>query len=298
MTFTGACCRTNRRFARRFGVSAMSKFVVVSFLVMHTCSFLILVEKVNAYSVVRVCQNKHCCKRANDGDILQTMHNLIDTGKREIVVEASGCLSECDKGPNVEVTMGSNKILLHGMVDAQTSSFQLGETAASNPSLPSVPKILVAASKVMEQSQQFSANGQFEEAIRFLTSVIDKLEVSQTISPSTSAKAHAHALRANARLELARKREVSATDDEDDVVAACIADAKRVVQDLSDVATPKSLSLAYRTWTDAEMFSAEKQERNFFEKKDFTRAVDVLREWYRAQPMYRTKLQGEIQGLL
>jgi len=273
----------------------MSKLVVVSFLVLHTCSFLILVEKANAYSVVRVCQNKHCCKRANDGDILQTMHNLIDTGKREIVVEASGCLSECDKGPNVEITIGSNKVLLHGMVDAQTSAFQLGETSASNPSLPSVPKILVAASKVMEQSQQFSANGQFEEAIRFLTSVIDKLEVSQNISPSTSANAHAHALRANAHLEQARKREGPASDED---VAACIADAKRVVQDLSDVATPKSLSFAYRTWTDAEMFLAEKQERNFFDKKDFTRAVDVLREWYRAQPMYRTKLQGEIQGLI
>ncbi len=220
-------------------------------------------------------------------------------------MEASGCLSQCDKGPNVEIAIGNDKVLVHEMVDAQTCAFQLGEASSSKPLLPAVPKILVAASKVMEQSQQFSINGQFEEAIRFLTSVIDKLEDSPVVSPSTAANAHAHALRAQARLQIARNRDGSANDEDNYVVAACIADSKRVVQDLSAVATPKSLSLAYRTWTDAELFLAEVQQRREEEdeeetskKRDFTRVVAVLREWHQAQPMYRTKLQGEIQGLL
>eukprot|EP00531_Pseudo-nitzschia_arenysensis_P002418 CAMPEP_0116131280 /NCGR_PEP_ID=MMETSP0329-20121206/8923_1 /TAXON_ID=697910 /ORGANISM="Pseudo-nitzschia arenysensis, Strain B593" /LENGTH=299 /DNA_ID=CAMNT_0003625703 /DNA_START=116 /DNA_END=1015 /DNA_ORIENTATION=- len=290
----GAYRRTSRRFVRRLDFADMSKLVVVSCLMLYTF-------KADAYNVVKVCQNKHCCRRANNRDILQTMHNLIDTGDKEVVVEASGCLSQCDKGPNVELSIDGDKALLHEMVDAQTCTFQLGEASTSKPLLPAVPKILVAASKVMEQSQQFSANGQFEEAIRFLTSAIDKLEVSPAVSPSTPANAHAHALRAEARLQLARKRDGPASDQDNDVVAACIADAKRVVQDLSAAATPKSLSLAYRAWTDAELFLAEEQQRQEEEtskKRDITRVVAVLREWYQAQPMYRTKLQGEIQGLL
>lgn len=281
----------------------MSQLVAFSFLVLNAFS-----GKVDAYDVVRVCQNKHCCRRANNADVLQTMHNLIDTsgGDSNVVVEASGCLSECDKGPNVELTIGNDKVLLHGMMGAQTCAFQLGETSLSKPSFQTVPKILVAASKVIEQSQQFSARGQFEEEIRFLSSVIDKLDASPAVPPSTSANAHAHALRAQARLQLARKEKQTAPSDEKsgkDLIAASISDTKRVVQDFSAVATTKSLSLAYRTWTDAELFVAEEEQRQeeketSSKKKDFSRVVAVLTEWYRAQPMYRTKLQGEIQVLL
>lgn len=76
---------------------------------------------------------------------------------------------------------------------------------------------------------------------------------------------------------------------------------KRVVQDFSGVATSKSLAMAYRTWTDAELFLAEQEQLKVQETerpKDFSKVVAVLKEWYQAQPMYRTKLQGEIQGLL
>ena len=277
-------CRTNTSSAIRMEFSTMSRLIVSLIILLNVTG------KVDAYNVVRVCQNKHCCRRANNGDVLQTMHNLIDTSGEEVVVEASGCLSECDKGPNVELTVDGKTTLLHGIVDAQTCAFQLGESALQ------IPKILMAASKVMEQSQQFSENGQFEEAIRFLTSVIDKLEASPAVSPATAANAHAHALRAQAFLELAIQNQ-----EESDPVAASISDAKRVVQDFSGVATSKSLAMAYRTWTDAELFLAEQEQLKVQETerpKDFSKVVAVLKEWYQAQPMYRTKLQGEIQGLL
>jgi len=315
MVYANIYCRTNRgTVSGGLVFPSMSRFLAVSFLVVNMLSFHIRkdsVGKADAYSVVRVCQNKHCCKRTKS-DVLQTMHNLVDTsgGDNDIIVEESGCLSNCDKGPNVEVKTRSGTVMLHAMTDAQTCAFQLGDISLSTPSFPPVPKILIAASKVIERSQQFSANGQFEEEIRFLTSVIDKLEATPAISPSTSANADAHALRAQARLQLVRnEKENDASNDikelpANEAMAAAIQDAQRVVQDLSAVATPKSLSSAYRTWTDAELFLAEereqqqRQEKETSRQKDFSRVVAVLTEWYRAQPIYRTKLQGEIQGLL
>jgi len=266
-----------------------------------------------AYNVVRVCRNKHCCKRTKT-DTFQTVNNLLNTGdgENDIIVEASGCLSQCDKGPNVEISTGSGTILLHGITDAQTCAFQLEEASASTPSFSAnIPKILIAASKVIEQSQLFSMNGQLEEEIRFLTSVIDKLKLSPAVSASTSVGADAHALRAKARLELARKERAatannSSNDDlVNELISTAIDDARSVVQDFSAVATPGSLSLAYRTWTDAELLLAkEEEERNrqqeigLLEKRDISRVIAVLRDWYEAQPVYRTKLQTEIQTLL
>lgn len=307
-------------YANGYSRTSISKILRVLFLALNSFCFRIATEKagkVEAYNVVRVCQNKHCCKRTKV-DVLQTIHNLVDTSggdNNDVVVEASGCLSHCDNGPNVEVTTESGTVLLNGMTDSQICAFQLGEVSSSTPSFPPVPKILAAASKVMEQSQRFSDMGQLEEEIRFLTSVIDKLESSPVVSPSTSANAHAHALRARARLQLARneKQKSQSNNNENennqeisgkDEIAAAIHDAQRVVQDLSAVATPTTLSLAYRAWTDAELLLAQheqqqrRQEKEASRKRDFSRVVAVLTEWYRAQPMYRTKLQGEIQGLL
>ena len=290
----------------------MSPVLAVLFLLLNPKDLCIsqdIVGETDAYNVVRVCRNKHCCKRTNV-DVLQTMHNLIDKNN-DILVEPSGCLSNCDKGPNVEIRTKSGTVLLNGMTNAQNCAFKLGQVSSSTPSFPPIPKILIAASKVIEQSRRFSDSGELEEEIRFLTSVIDKLEISPAVPPSTPANADAHALRAQARLQLARnQKEMSLSDPNrefpgEDTLAAAIHDSQRVVRDLSDVATPASLSLAYRTWTDAELFLAEEQERQqqeiekeTTEKRDLSRVVAVLTEWYRAQPMYRTKLQGEIQGLL
>lgn len=287
----------------------MISLLAISFLLLNLCNLHIVtnyVGKAEAYNVVKVCRNKHCCKRSKV-DVLQTMYNLIDTTNNDIVVEESGCLSNCDKGPNVEITTKSDTVVLNGMVDAQTCAFHLGEVSLSTPSFPPVPKILVAASKVIEKSRQFSASGQLDDEIRFLTSVIDKLEISPEVPPLTSANADAHAFRAQARLQQALKAKEGGPPETDRemAIAGAMDDAQRVVKDLSAAATPASLSLAYRTWTDAELFLAEERElqqremqKETSETRDLSRVVAVLTEWYRAQPMYRTKLQGEIQGLL
>jgi uncharacterized protein with PIN domain len=177
------------------------------------------------------------------------------------------------------------------MESAQTCAIQLtnlaseiseeeGTIKSSDSHLSfSPPKILIAASKVIEQSQQFP---NVQEKIRYLTSVINKLELSPSI-PSVDqspANAHAHALRAQAYLESS-----CCYDD-------AIDDARRVVQKYGKAATPASLTLAYRTWADAELDKVRSNKSN-----DYSRAIVVLQEWFRTQPGFRTKLQQEIQDL-
>jgi hypothetical protein len=256
--------------------------------------------EVEAYNIIKVCQNKHCCKR--NKDVLQTIYNLVgisdDNVDDKIVVESSGCLSHCDMGPNIEVTTKGDKktppTILNGMTDVQTIAFQLGELSTiASPSFLSVPKLLIAASKVIEQSEKFATDGQHEEQIRYLTSVIGKLENSPdpSISPSTTVNAHAHAIRARAYLRSFEEEQEEKNDDK--VISAAIHDAQRVVRDLSAVATPMSISLAYRAWTDAELILAKQQKQ----QQNNEKAIDVLSQWSQAQPKYTTKLQGEIDSL-
>ena len=263
------------------------------------------IGKVEGFNIIRVCQNKHCFKK--NKDVLQTIHNLadiIDDEGEKIMVQSSGCVSQCDLGPNIEVTTGNKETpptLLNGMADAQTIAFRLGELSTTS-SFPPLPKILIAASKVIEQSEKFAANGRHEEQIKYLTSVIDKFENSLSlISSSTTANAQAHALRAQGYLRIfdENKDDNSQNDKVVSAIHDAKRDAKRVVKDLSAVATPLSLSLAFRAWTDAELILAkQQQQKHKGEKKDLSKAVAVLSQWHRTQPVYRTKLTGEIQRLL
>ena len=91
---------------------------------------------------IRVCQNKHCLK-ANPS-LLQTISQL--TSPKQ--VETSGCLSHCDDGPNIEIieSDGTSQVL-NGLVDATTASVLLEQALEDS----SFPKVLIAASKVIER---------------------------------------------------------------------------------------------------------------------------------------------------
>jgi predicted metal-binding protein len=261
------------------------------------CTFCIAIH-VTAFAfsnnvAVRVCQNKHCCKRAaKDIDVLQTLNNLLvqnGEGERAAVsVESVSCLSNCDMGPNVEITLpNGTAVLLHDMRDAQQSAVRLYELAnapGSHDSTPifSPPKILLAASKVMETSQQLQS---MDERIRYLSSVVTKLESSDC--KMTAANAHAHALRAQAHHEWSASR-----NDRDESWHQTVADAQYVTRDLASVATAFSMQIAFRAWVDAETLHASRTKRS-----NYSKAVAVLQEWYKAQPGLRTKLQQEIQDL-
>lgn len=64
------------------------------------------------------------------------------------MVESSGCLSQCNKGPNMEVQMPEKSILLHELQDATEVMTKL--ELATDSSFR-VPKLLEAAAKVMER---------------------------------------------------------------------------------------------------------------------------------------------------
>lgn len=222
-----------------------------------------------------------------------------DEGSQQNTVTSSGCLSNCDIGPNVQLEFDDGtSFILNGMVDTQTCADKLGDVmnsySSSNSSNTETPlaiaKVLIAATKVMDQSQQLADS---KERIRYLTSIIDKLEGPSSAFHLSAANAHAHALRAQQHWGCQN-------------YDSAILDARSVVEGpLSQVATSNSRSLAYRTWADAERSLAEESTirsnstiSSSSTKTDFSRAVAILQQWRREQPMFQTKIQREIQDLI
>ena len=105
----------------------------------------------------------------------------------------------------------------------------------------------------------------------FLSSVINKLEMSEDDSQSTStAIAHAYALRSKAFLDQSNW-------------SSAIADARNAIS-LQDKASSQTVTTAYRCWVDAEEGQGSPP----------TSMISILQAWFKAQPHYRTKLKGEI----
>lgn len=119
-----------------------------------------------------------------------------------------------------------------------------------------------------------------------LNSVITKLDVENSSHQTSSALAHAYAL---------RSRTWADTED----WKASIADAQKVVLGvLREVASDASLSIAYRMWADAEEKLSQLEAEPVSGTKRKERVIAVLQDWQKAQPSYRTKLQREVHELL
>jgi (2Fe-2S) ferredoxin len=102
-----------------------------------------------AQVTVTVCQNKDCCQRfeGKAHNLVQTVKNLVSDP--EVVVESSGCLSMCGKGPNVFIrSKGSEERYYGSVVDAASAGAVL-ELAC--PDIAIHPT-LVAAVNVMERA--------------------------------------------------------------------------------------------------------------------------------------------------
>jgi predicted metal-binding protein len=62
----------------------------------------------HALSVVKVCQNKDCCRNfQGKSSLVQVLQDLTDDDNsstpttKKYTIESTGCLSKCDQGPNV-----------------------------------------------------------------------------------------------------------------------------------------------------------------------------------------------------
>lgn len=101
---------------------------------------------------IQVCQNKDCCKRF---EASKTSTNLVQTIRQllmddDIAVESSGCLSHCDKGPNVAIKTSKAEVVENGITGAP------GAAAALELNLDDfkIHPTLLAAQKVMNQASQ------------------------------------------------------------------------------------------------------------------------------------------------
>lgn len=68
----------------------------------------------NPSKKVQICQNKDCCKSfpaKYDGGLYQAMRDLLPNQqlRNEISIEKSGCLSQCNRGPNVNIVNKENE---------------------------------------------------------------------------------------------------------------------------------------------------------------------------------------------
>lgn len=103
--------------------------------------FLQYLHLVQGLQHVKVCRNKTCCKRSPH--LLESIADLLGTNR----VDDSGCLAQCEKGPNVQLQIRDQPpVILHELDDVTTAAIQL-EVAAG----VEIPKLLKAAAKVLEK---------------------------------------------------------------------------------------------------------------------------------------------------
>jgi (2Fe-2S) ferredoxin len=126
---------------RRYGLQA-TLVVTIQLLIVNTPV---------AALTIQVCQNKDCCKRykMQSMNLVHTIYNLLPpSSDRKIHVESTGCLSQCEKGPNIAFKQDNNKeepTIYNGICDHFSA-------AAVLPIVP--PATLLAAVSVMEKAEK------------------------------------------------------------------------------------------------------------------------------------------------
>lgn len=126
--------------------------------------------------------------------LMSNLANLISSPANinNFELESSGCLSECGKGPNVEIssnTKGSK--LFRGIRDNDEVEAMLEKCGAS------IPPLLMAACNIMARADKtFKA----DEKEALLASVIAALEKDETVGQSSKALVSCLVKRADARL--------------------------------------------------------------------------------------------------
>eukprot|EP00978_Attheya_sp_CCMP212_P021005 scaffold60834_cov44-Attheya_sp.AAC.4 len=154
---------------RRNGMSSCFVWVAL------VCLWVMAVPEVHALSnknaaaasttttLIQVCQNKDCCKRfarSTSSSLVEIMENLVPpcSSTTDIRVEASGCLSQCDKGPNVQIIttpkMGdSSRPQIHfGVMDVIAAASILELSLPDNFEVPS--KLLAATDLLMQANEE------------------------------------------------------------------------------------------------------------------------------------------------
>lgn len=211
---------------------------------------------------VRVCQNKHCSKANGGRALLTNLANLIPPSTL-IEFEASGCLSECGEGPNVEVVSSDGRSFIYKGVNDADSARDLLKNACEFQ----VPSILAAAVAVMNRAEKTI---RVEERENMVTSVIYALERDDcNVGKDSHALASAFVMRADARLAL----------DEPNVEGA-LADSRRAA------AIDPSNGRVWRVLAESEEASGH-----------LDKAVAAVKKWGQVDPESATKAAKESDRL-
>ena len=185
-------------------------------------------------------------------------------------VEATGCLTQCGRGPNLAVVSSSKtnqQETLYRLIDSPQAAAIVLEEVSGIP----VPSILIAACNVMQKAEaEIDANR--KEVL--LTSVIQALTSSSSSSSSSTSTFHnSHALssaltmRAFNRIQLFN-------------YTGAIEDAKLVTKNIpNDATTFRILAQAYEGLG------------------DYPSAIQALQKLIQANSAFATKASKEIQRL-
>jgi len=207
--------------------------------------------------------------------LLQTFRNLIpeaDSSEESgvlynsnVSVEKSGCLSQCDRGPNICTVNDKNEEKLYvGISDATTASAILEVVTGKD-----YPIALLLAATLINDSQQATKPSKKEQ---LLSSAIDAISKEENDATIQNSYAHAHALllRADAFLEMTPPN-----------IDGALFDARKSVK-----IAPRERK-AWRVLACAEEAGG-----------NYTLAIDALREVAKLDPSFSTKARKEIERLV
>ena len=237
-------------------------------------SILLLISVGGALSlsrVVRVCTNRDCRQAGGGPPLVSAFRSLLppqsdtDDDGLNLLIEPSGCLSQCGRGPNVSCSSGGgggDDRLFTGVADVTTASAILDIVA---PDIDFPIGLLVATSKISE-SQRCVAPATTREGL--LTEAITAMS---NVEPGglerSFAFGFAHCLRADARLDLSDAK-------------GALSDARVAVDVLPDE------GMAWRVLSRCEE-----------EAGSVSAAIDALCRWRRVDGASATKASNEIARL-
>lgn len=103
--------------------------------------------------IIKVCENKNCLKQfpvaAGVDGIFQVLSDLIHPQASNIVLQSSGCLSQCGRGPNICVTSKQKSSIFFGVKDAYIASSLLKDECNIE-----ISPLLLAAVDLMSQANR------------------------------------------------------------------------------------------------------------------------------------------------
>lgn len=173
----------------------------------------------------KICQNKHCVKRYSPGNLVEVMENLVETSN--INIESSGCLSNCDHGPNMvlETKKKKGEEKVFNRVDDHHTAASILEQSCDLE----VPTMLIAACTVMGKAISAKSFKKKEKCLNSVISALSKEGQDPDLSMS-HALVSALLLRAEYRSDFSSFPSEEKISNNTDILDSAEKDCRRAIQ--------------------------------------------------------------------